>query len=279
MADIHAGLGVGASPSALNVGQFAKLHAQVYDTIYAAKDYAGECDALEALFSRWGKGPIRRVLDIGCGTGGHALVLAKRGYQVTGLDRSPAMLARAQQKAEQAGVEIEFVNGDGEEAAKVMSGRSFDAVVMCFTTLGYFVEEGSLLKLFAAVKELLRPGGVFVADYWYGPAVLRSGPSTTVRPYELSDRSSLLRIAAGGVDILRQHYHIELRFLHWRDHDFLHDETEHHTLRFFFPGELRVLCATAGLELMALTAFSDVKATPSTEDWWSALVARHPTGT
>lgn len=71
---------------------FGPGYASVYDLLYQDKDYAGECDLLTRLFADFGASPIGSVLDLGCGTGGHAMPLARRGFRVTGVDAAPAML-------------------------------------------------------------------------------------------------------------------------------------------------------------------------------------------
>jgi predicted TPR repeat methyltransferase len=74
---------------------FGRAYAEIYDWLYSDKDYAGECDLLEELFRRCSGREIQSILDLGCGTGGHAFPLADRGYQVLGVDRSADMIAQA----------------------------------------------------------------------------------------------------------------------------------------------------------------------------------------
>ena len=68
---------------------FGRDYAAAYDGLYQDKDYRAECELIERVFNLYGQGPVRRVLDLGCGTGGHAVVLAARGFDVLGVDRSP----------------------------------------------------------------------------------------------------------------------------------------------------------------------------------------------
>ena len=103
---------------------FGPVYAEHYDLFYQHKDYEAECSFLEAVFQRFAGQPVRSILDLGCGTGGHALRLAQRGYVVTGVDRSAAMLAEARQEAERSGItrtrgqaewsgqRLEFFSGD-----------------------------------------------------------------------------------------------------------------------------------------------------------------------
>src|SRR5690349_22945696 len=77
---------------------FGREYAGSYDTLYHDKDYAGECDLIEHVFRVYGDGRVSSVLDLGCGTGNHALPMARRGYEVVGVERSASMLSRARQK-------------------------------------------------------------------------------------------------------------------------------------------------------------------------------------
>jgi SAM-dependent methyltransferase len=70
---------------------------------------------ISALFEREEEGrepPLRRVLDLGCGSGIWAVELARRGWRVTGVDLVPKALRRARQRAQQAGVDMRLIEGD-----------------------------------------------------------------------------------------------------------------------------------------------------------------------
>ena len=78
---------------------FGSTYAAGYDALYQAKDYDGEVDLLEGIFRRYAGRPVRDILDVGCGTGNHALRLAAKGYRVLGIDRSLDMLEVAKYKS------------------------------------------------------------------------------------------------------------------------------------------------------------------------------------
>src|SRR2546426_846978 len=78
---------------------FGQNYSEYYDVLYSDKDYESECNYIETLFRQFSSGKVRRVLDIACGTGGHAIPLAKRGYTVFASDLSNGMLAQARKKA------------------------------------------------------------------------------------------------------------------------------------------------------------------------------------
>jgi len=104
---------------------FDEKYADAYDVLYQDKNYEKECDFLEALFEKYNYKP-KTILDLGCGTGGHAIILAKRGYKVTGIDQSKHMLKIAGHKAKEAGVDIEFIKTDITNAT---IKRKYDAVI------------------------------------------------------------------------------------------------------------------------------------------------------
>jgi SAM-dependent methyltransferase len=107
----------------------------------------------------------RRALDLACGTGTLAGLLADDGWDVVGLDRSAAMLAIARARADAPG-RLAFVQGDMRElnAKCEMQNSAFDLVTCTYDSLNYLLTEQDLARCFAGVARALRPGGLFVAD-------------------------------------------------------------------------------------------------------------------
>ncbi|MBF0105592.1 MAG: class I SAM-dependent methyltransferase [Deltaproteobacteria bacterium] len=99
-------------------------YARNYDKECFVQGTAGECDFIEAEVGR-DKSP--KILDIGCGTGRHAIELTKRGYNVTGVDLSESQLARAREKAQEAGLTIVFQTQD---ARNLTFDGEFDLAIM-----------------------------------------------------------------------------------------------------------------------------------------------------
>ncbi|MBI4346412.1 MAG: class I SAM-dependent methyltransferase [Elusimicrobia bacterium] len=102
-----------------------------------------------------------RVLDLCCGAGRHAVLLAERGLRVTGLDIQPGLLEAARATAARRGVELELVRGD---ARRLRYRARFDAVFNLFTSFGYFATEAEDLALLLGVRRALKRRGVLVLD-------------------------------------------------------------------------------------------------------------------
>jgi SAM-dependent methyltransferase len=116
------------------------------------------CDALIALL---GILPGAKILDLACGTGRYAIPLAKRGYEVVGLDISSVFLEQARARAQEHGLKIQFIHGDMRH---IPFESEFDAVINLFTSFGYFEKEEDHLQVLKEVHKSLRPGGRFVLD-------------------------------------------------------------------------------------------------------------------
>lgn len=99
-------------------------YAEKYDQESFTKGTIGECDFLEEEFN---KDTSLKILDVGCGTGRHAIELTKRGYSITGIDLSENQLERARMKAKEAGLNIDFQKQD---ARNLPFNKEFDVAIM-----------------------------------------------------------------------------------------------------------------------------------------------------
>ena len=248
---------------------FGDVYAAAYDALYGDKDYGRECDSLERMFAEFGPEHVTDVLDLGCGTGSHAVVLAERGYSVTGVDRSPQMLQRAEDKARSRGQSLDLEFGD---LTSFRNGRQYDAVLMMFAVLGYQRSNEHVAAALDTVRAHLRPGGVFVADFWYGPAVLGQRPNERAAIKDDGPDDLLIRIARPELDVLQHLCHVDYRVIEIRGGRLTRQGTERHTMRFFFPQELAAGCEAAQIQLRRLFDFPGCEREPGPEDWNALLV-------
>jgi len=119
--------------------------------------------------------PGSRILDMGCGTGRHAVALAKRGYRVTGVDISAGMLAEGKKAAKEADVEVEWIHAD---ATKFTSTKSFDAAIcLCEGAFGLLgIGDDPMEHDFAILRHIhaaLKLGAKFILTATNGYALIR----------------------------------------------------------------------------------------------------------
>ncbi len=103
------------------------------------------------------------ILDIACGSGRHSILLAKRGYKVTGVDLSKRLLIEANLAAQRENLNIEFIEAD---IRNFNSDKKFDLVLNLFTSFGYFETDEENFLLFQKAYALLNSGSYFVFDYF-----------------------------------------------------------------------------------------------------------------
>ena len=256
-------------------------YSRYYDLLYKHKDYAAEAGYVRSLIQRH-HADAHSVLDLGCGTGRHMLLLAEAGYLVTGVDRSPEMLAVARAdlsgasseralRLASSGAAPQFTHGD---VRSVRTGQKFDVVVSLFHVMSYQTKNDDLRAAFLTAKEHLKPGGVFIFDCWYGPTVLTERPSIRVRRLE-DDRYSVTRIAEptshpnqNTVDV---NYHVLVKD---KQGGALDEFSETHTMRYLFVPEVELLLESSGLRLKDAHEFQSNR--PLGLDTWTAVfVAVH----
>ena len=102
------------------------------------------------------------VLDLGCGTGSLTEILAREGYDMTGIDLSPDMLQIAMEKRMESGRDILYLNQDMREFELYGTVR---AVISICDSLNYITEEAELEEVFRLVNNYLDPEGVFIFDF------------------------------------------------------------------------------------------------------------------
>jgi SAM-dependent methyltransferase len=117
-----------------------------------------EVDQVLALL---GVEPEASILDLGCGPGRHTLELARRGFTVTGVDRTAAFLQKARRKANRDNLSVEFVL---EDMRRFRRAGAFDGALSLFTSFGYFEDPAENLKVLANIQRSLKEGGSLIIE-------------------------------------------------------------------------------------------------------------------
>lgn len=162
---------------------FDETYLQAFAPALTAERTADEVDGVEALL---GAGHPLRVLDLACGQGRHAIELADRGHDVTGLDRSATLLGRA--RAAPGGAAVAWVRAD-LRAVPLRDG-SVGAVVNLFNSFGYLEDDAEDRRVLEEVARVLAPDGVFLQEVLHRDGLMRAWEPTTAT--RLDDRTVLV---------------------------------------------------------------------------------------
>jgi len=134
-----------------------KDYAGKYDQEPYTQGTVGECDFIEQEIGRNKK---TRILDIGCGTGRHALELARRGYKVVGVDLSESQLRRAKEKAAEQNLQIVFRKRD---ARKLLFRHEFDlAIMLCEGAFPLMETDEMNFRILQGAAQALKSGGKLI---------------------------------------------------------------------------------------------------------------------
>lgn len=131
-----------------------------YDRMMKNVNYLRWSDYIELLFKRYGCRP-KTILDVACGTGALTLLLASKGYQMTGIDRAKGMLDVAREKSVEQQLEIVFHQGD---MLDFQLDCKFDAILCTYDSINYASNEDELTSTFKTVSNHLSPNGLFIFD-------------------------------------------------------------------------------------------------------------------
>lgn len=223
-------------------------YARYYNLLYLDKDYVGEAEFIHQLLQTHAPS-TQSILELGCGTGNHALLLAEKGYEVQGVDLSDEMLQqvgdRFSQLPQELASRLAFSQGD---IRNIQLNRQFDAIISLFHVISYQTTNEDLQAVFGTVKAHLKPGGVFIFDCWYGPAVLSDRPTVRVKRLE-DEEISITRIAEPVMypnqNLVNVNYQV---FIKDKKTAAVEELQETHQMRYLFKPEIDLLLTNYQLE-------------------------------
>ena len=251
------------------MNQFGYLYAQYYELLYLDKDYTGEVQYIEDLMAKFSKNP-KEILDLGCGTGKHATIFCDKGYIVCGIDLSEQMLDIAAKNVIGRKKTLSFNHC---AIADLNLNKRFDVVVSLFHVMSYQNSNDDLMRSFEVVSKHLKDGGLFIFDFWYGPAVLNDLPVTRVKRLE-NEIIKVTRIAEPKINenenIVNVNYNL---FLEDKKTKKIIEGKETHNMRFLFDKELESICDNSHFGIVKKLRWM-TQDEPSKGSWGAAWVVR-----
>jgi SAM-dependent methyltransferase len=212
--------------------------ADVYDELVVDPCYDRWAGYLHELWSS-DHDPVQTVLDVCCGTGLMTAELTALGYRVVGVDRSPAMLARARQ----------LLGPDAVLAQQTLPeltiGGVFDAAISTFDGLNY-LSPGALASTFSALGRRLRPGGWLVFDLHTDAMMEFTGNHPVVEGKSAGRHFEISSV----VDVSARTCNTRIVMTRKVDGDIF---SEQHDQYFFTDAEVRDALAAAHFVLVAIT--------------------------
>jgi cyclopropane fatty-acyl-phospholipid synthase-like methyltransferase len=230
-------------------------HAELYDVIYAEKDYLHEGKFVAGLLEKFSLSAGKKVLELACGTGRHAMTLESLGYDVTATDYSADMIKVAQKNAAPLQSKVTFTVNDMRSLGSDLG--EFDGVVCLFDSIGYVQTNESIRAVFSGVHERLKKDGIFIFEYWHAAAMLRSYEPLRVKRIPLPN-GELVRISETKIDAARQLASVSYDLIELSNAGTYTRTCETQTNRFFLLGEMEQILDSAGFDVLSSHAgFTD----------------------
>jgi SAM-dependent methyltransferase len=224
-------------------------YARYYDLLYRDKDYAGEAEYVANLIRKFHPS-AKTILELGSGTGIHASLLAKKGFAIHGIERSEEMLGRSRTLAEKMTSGREQLTFSPGDIRDIRLNKNFDAVIALFHVISYQTTNEDVSAAFETAKKQLAPGGIFIFDVWYGPAVLTERPKVRIKRIA-DDHIEITRLAEPDLrpneNTVDVNYHIFVRDIATQA---VSELKEKHTMRYFFKPEIENIAAQSGFDLL-----------------------------
>ena len=210
--------------------------AEFYDAIYFQfKDYAAEAADI-ARRIRAAKPDARTVLDVACGTGEHARLLATvHGFSVDGIDLNPDFVRLAAAKNPQGRFTV-------ADMANFDLGRRYDAVICMFSSIGYVRTLPMVERTLGRFKRHLAKGGVILVEPWFAPGFLSDGYVST-KEGKIGD-TTVTRTSKNEIEGRTSRLHFDYRI---EDKSGVRHASELHELGLFTVDEMLAAFAAAGL--------------------------------
>lgn len=245
-------------------------YAQYYNLLYTDKNYQKEVEYVKNLFQKYASEKVNSILDLGCGTGLHDAEFAIHQYQITGVDFSQEMINKANHLAQEKGL-AQSLNFICSDIRNLELNKSYDAVTALFHVMSYQTSNKDVNATFETVKKHLHPEGLFIFDFWYGPAVLTTKPELRIKRMEDSN-IHVTRIAEPVIhyneNVVDVNYEVLILDKETKQTEII---KEKHSMRYFFLPEIFALAEKLGFEVKAAEEWVSGK-NLSEETWGSCVV-------
>jgi SAM-dependent methyltransferase len=251
------------------------LYAAYYDLLYQDKNYSHEVNYINSLIAAHGGKSNGSILELGSGTGGHAIHFAQSNCIVHGIDISAEMIQRANKAKKSLSIETaQRLTFDLGDVRTFRANKQFDTVISLFHVMSYQTSNSDLLAAFKTARAHLNLSGLFIFDFWYGPSVLSDRPGTVDKVVEneqlkvFRHTTSNMLINRNCVDVC---FDIKIQIKQSKDHS--QHITEHHMMRYLFLPEIEHYLSLNNLKIVISQAWLEDDSL-SDANWYGCVVAK-----
>ena len=252
----------------INDQTFQKIYSRYYDLVYEKKNYQFECKRIES-FLRY-KEQVKHILEIGCGTCSHSILLSKKGYNIVGIDSSNEMIKVAKEKIKKRKIKNITLFNQEAEKFNTSTKKKFDALLLLFNVIGYIKDIDLFLY---KIKKNLKKNSLLIFDFWHEAGIEYDGPKKTIKNFY----SNELRIQRNsfGKKVIKDHaIKIDIETSIFKHGKFIKKYSEVHLVKYFNLNILKKIIKKNNFELIKFEDFNEENLIPKKNSWNAYCVAR-----
>ena len=239
-------------------------YAQYYDLLYQDKNYQSETDFILCLLNKYHP-ESEKILEFGSGSGIHGRLLANAGLKVSGIEISQQMINLGLSSIQRNDQNTNFSCTLGDCTSTFIADH-FEAVISLFHVLSYQTSDEKVIAMLKNAHKQLIPGGVFIFDYWYAPAVWNIGPALRIKRVT-NEELAITRIADPESfphqNLIKVHYQTFIKDLQTNH---ISEIQETHEMRAFTTEEIGDFANQTGFTLVHSAEWM-TGCIPSKETW------------
>jgi SAM-dependent methyltransferase len=226
-------------------------YSQYYDLLYRDKNYRSETEYIDKLIRAYAP-QTKTILELGSGTGTHAMQLSHLGYNIHGIDQSPAMLEIANSKLQTSTRSLKGrVQFEMADIRNFNGKIIYDAAISLFHVMSYMQTQQDLLAAMQTAKKNIKQHGIFIFDCWHGPAVMEDKPISRTKLFE---NEGLHITRTSFPEHIPEKNSVTVNFSILVRNKITGETTklkETHAMRYLFQEEIRELAFQSGFALLS----------------------------
>lgn len=247
-------------------------YSRYYDILYRDKNYPAEVRFLEKLMGKFSGPKVKRIISLGCGSGSHEMLLAKKGYTILGLDKSESMLSIFRNKIKKNNLSNRILMKRAD-VSDFKIKEKYDCAISMFNVVGYQTENSTYERMLRCTSRSLKKGGLLMFDCWHGAAVLKDRPTDRVKEVRLNG-SKIIRLTSSKLDTVNNIIEITFKVIEIENQKIVDEVKEVHNMRYWSIPELKYFLNKSGFSILGIYNFMDLKSKVSDNKWDIFVVAR-----
>jgi len=240
-----------------------QIYSKYYNLLYGDKNYRAESNYVAGNIKKYIP-DAKSILEFGSGTGGHGILLQKKGFAVFGLDQSEYMAEEAKKKGLPCMV---------SDISNFKLNERFDVVVSLFHVISYLTTNEKLVSTFLNANKHLNKGGIFLFDVWYSPAVYEQKAVPRIKKMQ-NQEIAIIRVADPKIhinaNIVDVRYTIITKDL---SNNEVNELFESHPMRHFSIPEIELLAKLTDFEVVKVEEFLTADE-PSEKTWGVCFILK-----